>query len=384
MSPAGGYPIEEFLEAITAQLDQTQDALRLKAVNRPLTFALKDFNVDLKVFVEMDQSGRVNFRPAAPNEEGASTVSIGFTTITRPAIEENTISMEMANAPTLDELGLAPEERRQLARVGVRNAAQLRNLEQNAGDEGLSRHTGVNLGRIRGALNLARPRLNEVVDPDAPAPPDRGSGIEPGTGSDAVPPRDPGAAMRPSPGGVGPRPPTDPGHAPDPQPSPVRDPGAEPRGPQPQPPHTPDGFPPWPLRPGPGIMQPALTPDPALFRPAHPQPGPTPAPGMSPEAPQTQPGPPTAFNPIRERLARRKLAVGPGARNIELKGANLIDAGRVPVARLDGQKLDLLAARPSAVSFALPEGWALGPGRLSVEMPDGAQEEFELDGGAGS
>lgn len=311
MSPAGGYPIEEFLEAITAQLDQTQDALRLKAVNRPLTFALKDFNVDLKVFVEMDQAGRVTFRPAAPNEEGASTVSIGFTTITRPAIEENTISMEMANAPTLDELGLAPDERRQLARVGVRNAAQLRNLEKNAGDEGLSRHTGVNLGRIRGALNLARPRLNMVVDPDA---------------TEVAPdPHSPAPPVEPSP-------------------------QLSPTAPYMRQQHT-------------------LTPDPALFR-------------ADPKPAAAQPEP--ALGAIRNRLARRKLRVGAEARNIELKGANLIDDGRVPVARLDGQNLNLLAAHPSSVSFSLPERWALGPGRLSVEMPDGAREEFDLDGGAGS
>ena len=169
MPPGAGYPIEDFLEAITAQLDQTQDALRLKAVNRPLTFALKDFHVDLKVFVEMDQEGRVTFRPAGPNEEGASTVSIGFTTITRPMIEENTISMEMAQAPTLGELGLKREEQQRLAKVGVRNAAQLRNFQRSAGEDTLSRHTGLDLGRIKGALNLAKPRL-EQIETEAPAP----------------------------------------------------------------------------------------------------------------------------------------------------------------------------------------------------------------------
>jgi hypothetical protein len=131
-------------------------------VNRPLTFALKDFNVDLKVFVEMNPEGKVTFRPAAPNEEGASTVSIGFTTITRPMIEENTVSMEMSQAPSLAELGLAEAEQRQLAKIGVRNGAQLRNLQRSAGEETLSRQTGVDLGRIKGALNLARPRLEDI------------------------------------------------------------------------------------------------------------------------------------------------------------------------------------------------------------------------------
>lgn len=340
MSPAGGYPIEEFLEAITAQLDQTQDALRLKAVNRPLTFALKDFNVDLKVFVEMDQAGRVTFRPAAPNEEGASTVSIGFTTITRPMIEENTISMEMANAPTLDELGLAPDERRQLARVGVRNAAQLRNLERNAGDEGLSRHSGINLGRIRGALNLARPRLSDVVDPESTAP------------------------EVPVPNATAPDLPT-----PDLPPQPARQPdppsnGTIPPQPDPAPPPQPGGL--WPPR-GP-------------LSPAAPQPGPI-DPAPTPE----QAAPPIS-NPIADRLRqhRRKLAIKPDARNIELRGANLTDGGRLPVARLDGQNLNLLAAKPSSVSFALPQGWAMGPGRLIVEMPDGEMEDFDLSGGSGA
>ncbi|MFA3916420.1 hypothetical protein [Ruegeria hyattellae] len=335
MSPAGGYPIEEFLEAITAQLDQTQDALRLKAVNRPLTFALKDFNVDLKVFVEMDQAGRVTFRPAAPNEEGASTVSIGFTTITRPMIEENTISMEMANAPTLDELGLAPDERRQLARVGVRNAAQLRNLERNAGDEGLSRHSGINLGRIRGALNLARPRLSDVVDPETATP-------ETPLPDAAAPDLPPQPVSQPAP-------PTN---------------GASTPKPDPAPPPQPGGF--WPPR---GPLSPAA---------------PQPEPIISTQTPE-QSSPPIS-NPIADRLRqhRRKLAIKPDARNIELRGTNLTDGGRLPVARLDGQNLNLLAAKPSSVSFSLPQGWAMGPGRLIVEMPDGEMEDFDLTGGSGA
>ncbi len=191
MPSSVGYPIEDFLEAITAQLDQTQDALRLKAVNRPLTFALKDFNVNLQVFVEMNPEGKVTFRPAAPNEAGASTVSIGFTTITRPMIEENTVSMEMSQAPSLTELGLAEAEQRQLAKIGVRNGAQLRNLQRSAGEETLSRQTGVDLGRIKGALNLARPRLEDI---GGHAPPDT-----PVFAPDPPQPRD---DRRPEPGGA--------------------------------------------------------------------------------------------------------------------------------------------------------------------------------------
>lgn len=318
MPSGAGYPIEEFLEAITAQLDQTQDALRLKAVNRPLTFALKDFNVDLKVFVEMDTAGRVTFRPAAPNEEGASTVSIGFTTITRPMIEENTISMEMAQAPTLEELGLEREEQRKLAKIGVRNAAQLRNLERNAGDTTLSRHTGVDLGRIKGALDLARPRLDD--DPIM-------GGMAPGPAHQVQrEPNGPELAVEPQP--VAPP-------EPDPRPGPL----------------------PWR---GPIHKAPHVDPGP-IHKPPHIDPGPTVRPGPVP--------------PKRLRLQQ-------GERNIRLKGRNLIENGRTPIARLDGRPLPALQADAFSVAFGLPDGDTTG--RLEIELPDGTVNEYDLirdDGG---
>lgn len=414
MPPGSGYPIEDFLEAITAQLDQTQDALRLKAVNRPLTFALKDFNIDLKVFVEMDAQGRVTFRPAGPNESGASTVSIAFTTITRPMIEENTISMAMTQAPGLDELGLAREEQARLAKIGVRNAAQLRNLQRSAGEDTLSRQTGVDLGKIRDALHMARPRLDDVVAdaPDAPS----------GAPSDAPWGRD-----RSRGGG---RREERPGQRPDPRLDPRREPAPEPRRDTAPAPHLDPR-----LEPRPGIVprptspaqQPAPVPAPAPApRPAaqpaphlDPRlaqrptiPAPTAGPGRAATGPSADPG--DLVGRLRERLiprtdgaaqpetwddpapawppqpaapvwtppepepgpSRRRLTIDPAARSIRIAGRNLLDEGRAPAARLDGRPLSLLDASSLAASFSLPPGQ--GGGRLTIELPDGSEEEFDL------
>lgn len=155
-------PIEDFLEAVTSQLDKTQDRLRLKAVNRPLTFALKDFAIDLSVFVELDGEGLIRLRPAGPNEHGASTINISFTTITRPMIEENTISMELTQSPSLEEMGLAPEESKQLARVGVHNQAQLEKLRERTDEQSVARFSGVDVGRLRRAMQTRRPRIDYV------------------------------------------------------------------------------------------------------------------------------------------------------------------------------------------------------------------------------
>ena len=72
----------------------------------------------------------------------------------------------------------------------------------------------------------------------------------------------------------------------------------------------------------------------------------------------------------------RKLHVDPGAPDVRLAGRNLIEQGRSPTARLDGRPLGLLDATSRSVAFSLPPGH--GGGRLTVELPDGSTEQFDL------
>jgi len=167
----GSFLVEEFIDSITSQLDRVQDALRIKAVNRPLTYALKDMALELKVFVEMDAQGRVRFRTGGPNEAGASVVHLGFTTITKPMIEENTISLSTSRSPSLEEAGLGPEERMRLERVGVRNVAQLERLNRSAGVQSVSRFADVPVDRLKRALVMNQPKITAVrPEPPRPAP----------------------------------------------------------------------------------------------------------------------------------------------------------------------------------------------------------------------
>lgn len=173
MSSEGSFLVEDFINAITTQLDRVQDALRLKAVNRPLTYALKDISLDLQVFVEVDVQGNVRFRSSGPNEVGASTINLGFTTITRPMIEENTVSLAMTRSPNLDEIGLADDERKRLEQLGVRNAAQLQKLGQSTGTTTVARLTGIPVDRLKNALSLGKPNVTQVtpVQPPVKTPP---------------------------------------------------------------------------------------------------------------------------------------------------------------------------------------------------------------------
>ena len=205
--PDHAFLVEDFLGAIASQLDRTQDALALKAVNRPLTYAIKDFTMELKVFVDMDPQGRVRFRSPGANEPGASAVHIGFTTITRPMIQENTVDLTLSRAPTLSEAGLPEADRRRLERLGVRTTAELKNLGGTAGTDGLSRLAGVPIDRLRAALTFGRPVVRGVrpLPPQPPAPPPRPTTPPPAPRPPVVtgPPR----PMTPPVGAPQPRPP---------------------------------------------------------------------------------------------------------------------------------------------------------------------------------
>ena len=183
MTTGTSFRVEDFLEAITAQLDRTQDALRLKAVNRPLTYAIRDFSLDLRVFVELDEDGFVRFRSSGATDSGASTVSIGFTTITRPMIEENTIGLSEVQSPSLEDLGLEPDERRSLERLGVRNADQLKRLNSSSGEGALSQFANVPVNRLRAALLAGRPRVDRV-QPDGEVGGARNAGSTPDSGGE--------------------------------------------------------------------------------------------------------------------------------------------------------------------------------------------------------
>ncbi len=152
------YPVDEFLQALTAQLDRAQDALALKVTGtqRPLTWALKDLAIDLRVFIEVTDQGRVTWRSAGPGEDGASTVHLSLTTITRPMVEENSFQIHEDQDPRgitqiTAEASLDPDEQRKLEWMGVRTVGQLRNLDPVA----VEAIVGIPVARLQAALAAA-------------------------------------------------------------------------------------------------------------------------------------------------------------------------------------------------------------------------------------
>lgn len=172
-------PLEDFIKAVQAQLDDAQAAMGIRARNAglPLTFAVKDISMNLRAHVDF-QAGQVRIRPAAAGDSDASSLNIVFAAITRPAIDEGAVSMAVDDDDqALEDLGdeLSDEDRRRLQWAGIRTVGKLRELQGSGDERQTSRASTLPVERLRKALARASAPLVEhvlPVDRRADDPPD--------------------------------------------------------------------------------------------------------------------------------------------------------------------------------------------------------------------
>ena len=166
----GGLPIEQFIQALTSQLDRAQSALALKAsAGMKLTFAVKDISLDLRAHIEMVDAA-VRITPAGPGEAEASTLHLSLTTITRPMIEENTVQMAAEpDEPSLREVlgdDTTEEEQRRLEWAGIHTVSQLREMQRRSGEQAITRIAQLPVERLRRALSRASQPFVSRVTPE--------------------------------------------------------------------------------------------------------------------------------------------------------------------------------------------------------------------------
>jgi hypothetical protein len=165
-------PIEDFVQALQAQLDRAQRAMHTKAknLNLPLTFALKDISIDLRTHVEVIKN-QVRVRPAGPSDGDASILHLSLTTVTRPMIEENAFAMD-ASEERIDEVKDIPEEdRRKLEWAGLQTVRQLKQMHEQEGAASIGRMADLPIDKLRKALQkMVQPMVSRVDTEDGDSP----------------------------------------------------------------------------------------------------------------------------------------------------------------------------------------------------------------------
>src|SRR5215813_1897267 len=75
------WQLEDFVDSLVVDLDKTRETLAVKAINKPLSYTVKELALDLNIFPSYDGE-RVKFITAQPGQQGASKVTIQLGSIT--------------------------------------------------------------------------------------------------------------------------------------------------------------------------------------------------------------------------------------------------------------------------------------------------------------
>jgi len=155
-SSNSAWNLESFLDSLIVELDRARETLAVKAINKPLTYAVKDVNLEMQLFPSFD-GNNVRFITAQPGQEGASKIAIQLGSITDQQIRKTTkgpTTTEDVSIEVIDEIDDATKK--ELRKIGVTSVNDLDKIKKrNVDIEKISKKK-VNYGKLANLLNKAR------------------------------------------------------------------------------------------------------------------------------------------------------------------------------------------------------------------------------------
>jgi hypothetical protein len=122
------WNLKSFMDSLIVELDRAQDALGVKGLTRPVTYTVKDVDVDLRCFPQFD-GRQVSFLTAQPGEDGSSSLRFSLGSISAGAIRDSAPPPPDADDVTIDGLDdLDDDAKEALATVGVRTGRDLQRI----------------------------------------------------------------------------------------------------------------------------------------------------------------------------------------------------------------------------------------------------------------
>lgn len=150
------WQLENFINSLVLELDKARETLAVKAVNRPLTYSVKDVALDLQLFPSYDGS-KVTFITAQPGQSGASKVSLQLGSITDQQIQATSRAPISTDDVAIEEIeDIDSDTRETLSRVGVRSISDLEKMEDKKIDIGKVADGKIDYSRLAQMVKKAR------------------------------------------------------------------------------------------------------------------------------------------------------------------------------------------------------------------------------------
>src|SRR5262245_18368516 len=118
------WQLEDFVDSLVVDLDKTRETLAVKAINKPLTYTVKEVALDLNIFPSYD-GDQVKFITAQPGQEGASKVTIQLGSITDQQVRATTKRPETKGDIKIEEIDVDKATKKKLRKLGVNSIDDL-------------------------------------------------------------------------------------------------------------------------------------------------------------------------------------------------------------------------------------------------------------------
>jgi hypothetical protein len=123
------WNLEAFLDALVVELDRARDTLAIKALNRPLSYSVKDVGLQLQIFPQFDGQ-QVHFTTAQPGQTGASELRVDLGSITARTIKETAPEPITKDDVSIDALDIDSEAKKTLDKLGVKSSRDVERIEE--------------------------------------------------------------------------------------------------------------------------------------------------------------------------------------------------------------------------------------------------------------
>jgi hypothetical protein len=151
------WQLEDFVDSLVVELDKTRETLAVKAINKPLSYTVKEMALDLNIFPSYD-GDQVRFITAQPGQQGASKVTIQLGSITDQQVRATTKVPGQKNEIKLSEMDVDPKTRKQLRKLGVNSAEDLKQLERKNVDLGKVSEDAIDYRKLASQIEKSRRR----------------------------------------------------------------------------------------------------------------------------------------------------------------------------------------------------------------------------------
>jgi hypothetical protein len=153
------WQLEDFVDSLVVELDKTRETLAVKAINKPLSYTVRELALDLNIFPSYD-GDEVSFVTAQPGQQGASKVTIQLGTITDQQVRATTKVRGVKNEVELTDVEVDGKTRKRLRKLGVTSSDDIKQLERKNVDLAKVSDNEIDYTALANQIEKARRRQN--------------------------------------------------------------------------------------------------------------------------------------------------------------------------------------------------------------------------------